>query len=127
MGRGRWALADRPAEPQLKRSREESLPSLTEPAVADRIAVPVHLRSWPTPAQRIQVLDFDELAIVLLTGDLGIWRTIVLPAAALERLMRRNEYVNGERLMATDRLLADVDNRGGRDLTDEASQSLGSL
>jgi hypothetical protein len=205
-GRGRWALADHPIpEPTLKTSREESLLSLTAPAVRDRIVVPVDLRQMSLPEVlllsravlrelvdrnvlrsmnapagdlaewlmarflggtlepnsqkgwdltykrdeerpvRVQVkarvvpnpndpgqrqlsvfrsLDFDELAIVLFNGDLGIWRTVLLPVGVLTGLMRRNEYVNGERLMATDRLLADVDDLGGQDLTEDVSRSL---
>ncbi|MDQ6617383.1 MAG: winged helix-turn-helix domain-containing protein [Actinomycetota bacterium] len=83
------------------------------------------------PGQRqlsvFRSLDFDELAIVLFNGDLGIWTSVLLPVGALKGLMRRSEYVNGDRLMAADRLLADVDELGGRDLTEDARQFLAGL
>ena len=89
------------------------------------------LRNPNDPGQRqlsvFRSLDFDELAIVLFNGDLGIWRSVLLPVGALTGLMRRNEYVNGDRLMAADRLLVDVDELGGRDLTEDVSQLLRGL
>jgi hypothetical protein len=71
--------------------------------------------------------DFDDLAVVLFDGDLALWNAMILPLASVESLMRRNDYVNGSRLRATDALFADVENLGGSLVGDELGAILRAL
>ncbi len=97
MGRGRWALTEPSVEPTVRTSREVPFPSLTEPAVADRIAVPVDVQQMSLPdLRRTSRAILRELVArnVLRTmnapaGDLAEWLLARLLGGTLEPSRRR--------------------------------------
>ncbi len=61
--------------------------------------------------------DFDELVVVLLDDEHPVARVSCIPRAAVEEQARNDDYVGGNRVMASDELLD-----GGEDWTDRLRQ-----
>jgi hypothetical protein len=70
----------------------------------------------------IRSFDFDALIAILFDDDLHVWRAVSLPPSAVQRLAWFQEYVNGHRLLVTDRVIADPE---AEDLTNELRAAQG--